>query len=138
MFESLLGSNKSPLCVFLTRKACQEFNSHMLSRLDADITELPYIDEVDETASTYKWNKRATEEIKKLNSDCNLMAGLEAVLQVAVGARVMLCRNIDNSKGLVNGTVGLWSPSKPTTSRYSLTMCLNRTRWKRSRAGSWQ
>ena len=26
-----------------------------------------------------------------MNSDCNLTAGLEAVLQVAVGARVILC-----------------------------------------------
>ena len=105
-FESLLSYNQSPLCLFPTRKACQEFNSHMLSRLDADVTEIPCIDEIDETASTYKWSKRATEEMKKLNSDCNLTAGLEAVLQVAVGARVMLCRNIDTSKELVNEAVG--------------------------------
>ena len=96
-FESLLGSNKSPLCLFLTQKACQEFNAHMLSRLDADVTEIPCIDKVDETASTYTWSKRATEEMKKLNSDCNLTAGLEAVLQEAVGARVMLHRNVEIS-----------------------------------------
>ena len=41
-----------------------------------------------------------------LNSDCNLTAGLEAVLEIAVGARVMLRRNIDTSRGLVNGAVG--------------------------------
>ena len=41
-----------------------------------------------------------------MNSDCNLTAGLEAVLQVAVGARVMLRRNIDVSSGLMNGAVG--------------------------------
>ena len=41
-----------------------------------------------------------------MNSDCNLTAGLEVVLQVAVGARVMLRRNIDVSSGLVNGAVG--------------------------------
>jgi hypothetical protein len=41
-----------------------------------------------------------------MNSDCNLTAGLEAVLQVAVRARVMLRRNIDVSSGLVNGAVG--------------------------------
>ena len=54
----------------------------------------------------FKWSKRATEEMKKLNKDCNLTAGLEAVLQVAVGARVMLRRNIDTGVGLVNGALG--------------------------------
>ena len=44
--------------------------------------------------------------MKKLNRNCNPTAGLEAVLQVAVGARVMLRRDIDTSKGLVNGAVG--------------------------------
>ena len=41
-----------------------------------------------------------------MNSDCNLTASLEAVLQVAVGALVTLRRNIDVSSGLVNGAVG--------------------------------
>ena len=37
------------------------------------------------------------------NTDCNLTAGL---LKIAVGARVMLRRNIDMRSGLVNGAVG--------------------------------
>ena len=52
-----------------------------------------------------------------MNSDCNLTAGLEAVLQVAVRARVMLHINIDVSSGLVNGAV---DTVKPTTSLFSL------------------
>ena len=35
-----------------------------------------------------------------------LAAGLEAVLEIAVGARMMLPHNIDTSQGLVNGAVG--------------------------------
>ena len=106
-FEQLLAAKQSPLCLFPTRKACQEFNSQMLQKLDAEIKQIPCVDEVDETASgTFKWNKKATQEMKRLNSDCNLTAGLEAVLEIAVGARVMLHRNIDTSQGLVNGAVG--------------------------------
>ena len=63
-------------------------------------------DEVDETQGTFKWSDKAKESLKKMNSDCNQTAGLEVVLQVAVGARVMLRRNIDVSSGLVNGAVG--------------------------------
>ena len=52
----------------------------MLQKLDAEIKPIPCVDEVDETASgTFKWNKKATQQMKHLNSDCNLMAGLEAV-----------------------------------------------------------
>ena len=105
-FEELLAAKQSPLCLFPTRKACQEFNLEMLSRLQADTKEIPCVDEVDETTGTFKWNKKATDEMKKLNSDCNLTAGLEAVLQVAIGARVMLRRNIDTAVGLVNGALG--------------------------------
>ena len=78
----------------------------MLFRLQADTKDIPCVDEVDETTGTFKWNKKATDEMKKLNSDCNLIAGLEAVLQVAIGACVMLRRNSDTAIGLVNGAVG--------------------------------
>ena len=40
------------------------------------------------------------------NKDCNLTAGLEAKLTLAVGARVMLRRNIETKNGLVNGSIG--------------------------------
>ena len=105
-FDELLTSKQSPLCLFPTRKASHEFNSNMLSRLQAETQEIPCTDEVNETVGTFKWTKKAAEEMQKLNSDCNLTAGLEAVLRVAVGARVMLRRNIDTSQGLVNGAIG--------------------------------
>ena len=42
----------------------------------------------------------------KLNLDCSRMAGLEAVLTLTIGARVMLHCNIDVTRGLVNGAMG--------------------------------
>ena len=105
-FEELLANKQSPLCLFPTRKACLDFNLNMLSRLETQTHKIPCIDEVNETIGTFKWSKKAAEELKKLNSDCNMTAGLEAVLQIAVGARVMLRRNVDTSKGLVNGALG--------------------------------
>ena len=105
-FEEFQSLGHSPVCLFPTRKARNEFNSEMLSRLSAETIEIPYIDEVDETAGTRKWNQKAAEQLEQLNQDCNMTAGLEAVLRAAIGARVMLRRNIDTAQGLVNGAIG--------------------------------
>ena len=58
------------------------------------------------TKSTAKWQEKAAQQLDKLNHDCNNTAGLEAVLNLAVGARVMLRRNIDVKARLVNGAIG--------------------------------
>ena len=83
-----------------TREACQKLNSDILSKLGSEPREIPCVDEVDEPQGTFKWSEKEKESLKKINSDCNLTDGLEAVLQVAVGAQVMLRRNIDVSSGL--------------------------------------
>ena len=62
---------------------------------------LTCINEVDETTGMFKWTQNAKDKIKKLNTDCNLKAGLKAVLQIAVRGHVMLRRNIDRYHRLV-------------------------------------
>ena len=105
-FEELMASGQSPLCLFPTRQACHDFNSDMLSKQGSEVKEIPCVAEVDERRGTFKWSKKATQAMEKLNNDCNLTAGLDAVLKVAVGARVMLRRNIDTGSGLVSGALG--------------------------------
>ena len=105
-FIELQLSKQSPVCLFPRRKACDHFNSEMLSRLSSQVHQLLCTDEVDGTCSKRKWNQKAAEQLDKLNNDCNLTAGLEAKLLLAVGARVMLRCNIDTNTGLVNGAIG--------------------------------
>ena len=63
-------------------------------------------DEVDKTCNPRKWNHKTADKLAKLNKDCNMTAGLEAKLLLAVGAQVILCCNIDTNAGLVNGAIG--------------------------------
>ncbi len=74
------------------RSACDQVNNEMLENLDADIVRLEAVDSIDETKSNPQWSKKAQTELERLNKDCNLTAGLEAVLYLAEGARVMLRR----------------------------------------------
>ena len=105
-FQKLNESGSYPVCLFPTCKACEDQNKQMLDSLDSKVEVLYCIDEIDETCGTRKWTKTASDQLKKLNKDCNLTAGLEAELTIAIGARVMLRRNLDTKKGLVNGAIG--------------------------------
>jgi len=88
--------------------------SQMLINLLSEVHELVCTDEVDETAGTHKWNKKAAEQLEKLNNDCNRTAGLEAKLSLAVGAWVMLRCIINTKCGLVNGLLELFFPLHQT------------------------
>ena len=105
-FNELKESGQTPVCLFPTRKACNDLNNEMFTRPTSEVHELVCTDKVDENASTHKWNKQATEQLEKLNKNCNMTAGLEAKLTLAIGARVMLHRNVDTKTGLVNGAIG--------------------------------
>ena len=105
-YKQLCESGSHPVCLFPTCKQCQDHNSNMLSALGTKLETFACVDEIDETSSTRKWNKKATDALSKANKDCNMTAGLEAKLELAVGARVMLRRNINAKDGLVNGSIG--------------------------------
>ena len=102
-YNELQKSGKTPVCLFSKRKACDSFNTDMLLELTTKVHELVCTDKI---ASSRKMTKKAIKHLDKLNSDCNMTAGLEAKLSLAVGVRVMLRRNIDTKAGLVNGAIG--------------------------------
>ena len=104
-FGALQSLKISPVCLFLTRKWCDKVNQDMLSLLESEKHFTACTDEVDETKSTAKWHGKAAKQLKKLNHDCNNTAGVEAILKLAMGARVMLKHNIDVKSGLVNGAI---------------------------------
>ena len=74
--------------------------------LESDKIELACVDVVDESGSTAKFDRKQEKKLEKLKDQPSKTAGLETVLSLAVGCRVMLRRNIDVTVGLVNGAIG--------------------------------
>ena len=105
-YIELTNNGFSPICLFSTKKACKDFNQQMLSTLDSDLHKIVSVDEIDATLSTRNWSTKEQKLLEKLNEDSNSTGGLEAEITLAIGARVMLRRNIDTKKGLVNGALG--------------------------------
>uniref|UniRef100_A0A1X7SQC8 OTU domain-containing protein n=1 Tax=Amphimedon queenslandica TaxID=400682 RepID=A0A1X7SQC8_AMPQE len=99
------GTNP-PICLFSKVDACQKINELMLESLETEKIELACVDVVDESGSTAKFDKKQEKKLDKLKDQPSKTAGLETVLSLAVGCRVMLRRNIDVTVGLVNGAIG--------------------------------
>ncbi len=89
-YARLTNEGKMPIGLFSTRKACETVNEKVLSTLDSDIVELHSSDVIDEHSSHTAWNKKANKRLEEMNKDSNKTAGLQFVLHLAVGARVML------------------------------------------------
>ena len=85
-FEALHQSGQSPVCLFPTRKSCEQFNTQMLARLESGTVKVLCSDEIDETTGAEKWSKKAVTELDRLNKkDCNLTAGLELCCTLQLG-----------------------------------------------------
>uniref|UniRef100_A0A1X7TCW1 OTU domain-containing protein n=1 Tax=Amphimedon queenslandica TaxID=400682 RepID=A0A1X7TCW1_AMPQE len=99
------GTNP-PIGLFSKVDACQKINELMLESLETEKIELACVDVVGESGSTAKFDKKQEKKLEKLKDQPSKTAGLETVLSLAVGCRVMIRRNIDVTVGLVNGAIG--------------------------------
>ena len=106
MFQYKTNTNNPAICLFSKVEACKKINELMLESLETDKIELACVDVVDESGSTAKFDKKQEKKLEKLKDQPSKTAGLETVLSLAVGCRVMLRCNIDVTVGLVNGAIG--------------------------------
>ena len=90
----LSQSGNHPICLFPTCSQCVEHNTNMLNALDTKLESFPCIDKIGETTSTCKRTNKAANALSKANKDCNLTAGVEAKLMLAIKAGVMLSLEI--------------------------------------------
>ena len=67
------------------QKGMQRATTKCSKTLASQVHEIVCTDVIDQTSLTQMWAKKATEQLEKLNSDCNMTDGLEAKLPLAVG-----------------------------------------------------
>ena len=105
-FVKLRSIEPSAVCLLPTRNMVDELNSKVMSKLNRSVIEISALDEID--CKIKRISKNAEEAVKQLDrlDDARQTGGLEKVLKLANGARVMLPKNLDVTKGLVNGSMG--------------------------------
>ena len=91
------------LHVFAYNADVDEWNKTKLDEIDPDKTLRFYIHAVDD-----KKDSTGLVDLSKIghNQKRSETAGMHTVLELAVGARVMLVYNVDTADGLVNGVIG--------------------------------
>ena len=104
-FNNLVQEGNFPVCLLPTRSMVCEFNEAILaSRSHDTIVDIMALDDIDCRARKMLHN--ANMKLSKMDLDDRNTAGLEKRLRLSPGTRVMLRRNIDTAKKLVNGSTG--------------------------------
>ncbi|XP_073975183.1 uncharacterized protein [Rhodnius prolixus] len=106
-YKELLDSGRNPLCLFATKAQCTTFNKLYSDKFAKEIVTIDSIDEIDYNS---KLSNKKTKDLKliinKISEDVSRTANLSKTINLFVGAKIMVKRNIDIASGIVNGTIG--------------------------------
>ena len=112
-FHDLAKNGEFPVFILPTRAMVKDFNEALLanpppmplaSESPSPVIEIQALDEL--ACMNNKMKENAQEHLTKMDKDDRNTAGLEKCLRLSKGTRVMLRRNIDTGKKLVNGSTG--------------------------------
>ena len=104
-----IATHKGILAILPTNDAVNEFNNCIMSKLKIETINVPAIDSHQSSKTFQKGRnlkQKPTLKAKPIHKKINQTAGLETILQVGINSRVMLRRNLDLNRGLVNGAIG--------------------------------
>ena len=93
----------NPVCLLPKKQMVDEFNQAIMTRKNQNPRLVPAIDTIVCPKNKEKFVK---DKILEMDKDERQTAGLEKCLKLDVSSRVMLRRNLDTKKGLVNGSMG--------------------------------
>ena len=104
-YNELAKDGEIPVCLLPTRSMVRELNDTLLPiRSSKPVIDILAIDDI--VCQIRKMKENAQQRLAKMDLDDRNTAGLERCLRLSVGTRVMLRRNLDTGKKLVNGTTG--------------------------------
>jgi len=104
-YKQLTDDGHTPIVLMPRTDQCREVNSALLAQIGTPIHNIPAIDILDTIVSKQTASK-VTAAYRKTVQDPTRTAGLESCLQLCIGAKVMLRRNMKVECGLVNGSIG--------------------------------
>ncbi|XP_073986899.1 uncharacterized protein [Rhodnius prolixus] len=106
-YKELVDSGKHPLCLFATKSQCTTFNKLYSDKFAKEIVTIDSIDEIDYNSKlSNKKTKDLNLIIDRISEDVSRTANLSKTINLFVGAKIMIKRNIDIATGIVNGTIG--------------------------------
>lgn len=102
--QCLRNLPEDTVCLPPTRNMCMQLNNAMLKAIPHPEIKLVAKDSLDCSKCMIT---KARACLQKYSDDASMTAGLEEIIIIKEGAKVMLRRNIDVSLGLVNGSIGV-------------------------------
>jgi len=106
LYSKLYEEGNRPVILMPTNENCMVVNDLLLTKSCSDYVKLSAVDRLSSVVDDKRIEQKAANTVLNFGNDKKRTAGSFMSLLLAVGARVMLQRNICVAKGLVNGSMG--------------------------------
>ncbi|KAK2703339.1 hypothetical protein QYM36_018189 [Artemia franciscana] len=119
-YIELVALGKTPVILMPRNVDCRSVNETLLAKTSDNISTFTAIDRLSTVLRDKRIEAEAAENVKSFENDSKRTAGSISHLKLALGARVMLQRNVNVEEGLVNGSMGYVKGFKMTAANIAV------------------